>query len=271
MLAVNITRQLWLINMLTFRKLRSIVIKVWLPALISISLIISTTLISDASISPIPLPKSPKIGQQQEIKIIYQALADDIVQIFKWMETPGITPVELGVKILGYKSDSDRVNLSPQLSYPGLPSFRHEKYQKYRENTTFSKYLYGKSLYISGFLRSPQDKIEISDVQIYPLNLNSLNIGKINKNWYDNFSSIKFMEHLSDGEIEIEKEEGFSEHPHLNQTIDIKQKHFKSSQHQKYVVGITSSPTGAWRGSNGEELLRQRKPFITLQLDPKQA
>jgi hypothetical protein len=121
--------------MLTFKKMRSILLKIWLPVLISINLIIGITpLISNASISPSPSPKSIKISPKQEIKIIYEALADDIIQIFKWMETPGIVPVELAVKILGYEPDSpygSYVNMSLQSLYRGLPSFRHEKYQKY--------------------------------------------------------------------------------------------------------------------------------------------
>jgi hypothetical protein len=100
--------------MLTFKKLRLILLNVWLPILISMSLIIGITpLTSNASISS---PKSTKIQQKQEIEIIYEALADDIIQIFKWMETPGIAPVELAVKILGYEPDSRYVsNLSMSL------------------------------------------------------------------------------------------------------------------------------------------------------------
>jgi hypothetical protein len=146
------------------------------------------------------------------------------------METPGIAPVELAVKILGYEPDSryvSNVSMSLRSLYRGLPSFRHEKYQKYKENTTFNKYLYGRYPSIDGFVRSPQGKIEISDVQIYPLNLNSLNIGEIKKNWYDNFSAIKFMDYLSVGieksrETKIEYYDGSPNSPYLDQSINLK-------------------------------------------------
>lgn len=82
------------------------------------------------------------------------------------------------------------------------------------------------------------------------------------------------MDYLSIGieksrETKIEYYDGSPGSPYLAQTIDLKQKYFKSSKFQKYMVEIVSSPTGAWRGPNGEELLGQREPFITLQLDPK--
>jgi hypothetical protein len=261
--------------MLTFKKLISMLLNMLTPVLVSTILIIDITpLISNASVS-ISLPKTPKISQQQEIQIIYEALVDDIIQIFKWMEIPGITPSELASKILGYQSDSSRVSLSPRLSYPGLPSFRHEKYLKYRGNKTFSKYLYGRDYHISGFFRLHQEKIEISEFSIYPLNLNSLNLGKINENWHANFSAINFMNYLSIGIEKIRTKEigyhdGYPGSPsYLYQTIDLKQKYFKLSKFQKYIVTITSLPTGAWQSPNGEELLRQRTPYITLQLDPK--
>jgi hypothetical protein len=253
-----------------FKRSRLLLLKIWLPVLanINIILIIGTNpLTSSPSFSQSASPRTTQTQQSKELPIIYEALADDIIQIFKWMETPGITPSELAMYILGHQSNSTDVSLPTNSLHPGLPSFKDIKYIAYRRKNkndiTIKKYIYGVDISINGF-KSPQEKMKISAVWIRPFEANG-----IDKTWYDNFSAIKFIDYLSKGTEKPERRiTEYNVNPNLYQSINLKQKYFKSSIFKKYILSIESSPKGDWRLPNGENYSIEKQPYILLQLDP---
>jgi hypothetical protein len=246
-----------------FRKARFQFFKIWpIVSIVIILTISSNALITISSFSQSNSSKNAQVQRSKELPaIIYQALAEDIVQIFKWMENTDITPAELAMNILGYKTDDTDIILPLDASHPGLPSFEDSKYLIHRKNIDFNKYLIGTYIHISA-LDNYQVKPVIWSVWIKPLEFKGTE-----KTWYDNFSAIKFMDYLSKGtERPKRMTTGDRSDLGLYQTINLKQKYFKLSRLNKYVVSIKSSPTGAWRLPNREHFSREKYPSIMLEI-----
>jgi hypothetical protein len=247
-----------------FKRIRLLILKIWLPVLVSIILIIvANSLLVNLSFSRVAPPRNIKVQPTSDIRIVYEALAEDIVQIFKWMETPSITPAKLAMNILRFKADDEQVYLSHDAPYVGLPS----NYQtKYTNDVIVNRYTRGIDLHIGGF-QTNLKKSPISFVYIKPLKFS-----KAEKTWYDNFSAIKFMGYLSKGIDKSDREIiDMGSDIGLNLNINLKQKYFKSSKFKKYMVKIVSSQTGAWRLPNGEEFQEERQPIISLEIDPEES
>jgi hypothetical protein len=245
-----------------FKRSRSQLLKTWLPILASIVLtIVANSLIVNPSFSRLAPPKNNQVQQTKDTQIVYEALAEDVVEVFKWMETPSITPAKLAMHILGFKADSEQVYLSPDPPYLGLPS----SYQiKYKNDFVVNQYIRGISIQIGGVQSS--GKSQISFVWIQPLELRGTK-----KTWYDNFSAIRFIDYLSKGTEKPEREIiNMGSDIGLNLSINLKQKYFKSSKFKKYMLEITSSQTGAWRLPNKGRFIEEREPIIILKLDPKE-
>jgi hypothetical protein len=243
-----------------FKILRLLLMKIWMPVLVSVTLtIIANSLVVNTSFSRVMHPEN-QAPQTKDIELVYEALAEDVVEIFKWMATPGITPAKLATNILGFRADWEGVYLSPDKPYSGLPS----SYQtRYRNDLVVDQYVRGIIISIHGY-KTPQGKLLVSSVSIRPLKF----IGT-ESTWYYAFSAIRFVDYLSKG-IERTERENFDmgADDGLNQTINLKQKYFKSSKFKKYMLFITSSSTGAWRLPNGESFSEERAPIIDLEIDP---
>jgi hypothetical protein len=247
------------------KKFRLLVIEIWLPVLIITCLTLSTNLLEPSpSFSRTYELKYAQIRHPNIISTIYEALADDIIQIFKWMETPNMTSFRLWMNILGYKEDNSGFFISNESSRNGLPSIRSGKYPIYRfsRNSLFGQYIRGLNIYIDE-LKSPQGKIESISVYIEPIEAK----GK-EETWYDNFSAIKFMDYFTQGIDKSERTiDRYPEGSSIRQTINLKQKYFKSSKIKKYKLDIQSSDTGAWRLRNGKKFKRESAPYILLKID----
>ena len=245
------------------KKFRLLFLKIWIPISICIILTIGNNLLTlNPPFSQSTSPKNTQTQQSKEIPVIYQALAEDIIQIFKWMEIPSTTPVELLMYISGYQSDSDQVFFTSSAFHRGLPSVTDRKYVSI-DDTTFDNYLSGLEIIIDG-IKSPRKKTKIHGVYIKP----SKTSDSIEA-WYDNFSAIKFIDYLSKGSDKPERiVSEYDSDSGLYQTINLKQKYFKSSKFKKYMVSIESSPTGAWRLPNGKKFPKERNPYISLKIDP---
>jgi hypothetical protein len=179
-----------------FKKLRPRLLKSWLPVLLSIVLaIVANSLIVNTSFSRIRSLEQP-VPPTKDIRILYGALAEDIVQIFKWMEAPDITPIKLAMNVAGFEIQPDQVYLSPDSLYRGLPS----SHGKYKNDIIANQYNHGVSIFMSGS-PTPSGKTEMSNVLIEPLEFK----GK-EKTWYDKFSAISFTDYLLKGAKKTDRE-----------------------------------------------------------------
>jgi hypothetical protein len=192
--------------------------------------------------------------QKQETLAIYKAIAEDIIQIFKWMESPDMTPAKLANNILLRQSNPNNIVASTQLA--GLPS------TSYSENETVKQYQSGGVLFlITGY---PEDK-KIFSVLIRPSTYN------LQKRWFDKFSTIKLMKYLSEGTEKSQmRDGGMAGYSSITQIINLKQKYFKSSKFKNYRVMALSYPDGSWNEPEGREFFRENYPGILLKIDPKE-
>jgi hypothetical protein len=191
--------------------------------------------------------------QKQETPAIYKAIAEDIVQIFKWMESPDMTPAKLANNILLRQFNPNDIVASTQLV--GLPSINYSK------DDTVKQYQSGGVFFlISGY---PEDK-KIFSVVIRPSTYN------LKKRWFNKFSTIKLMKYLSEGTEKSQmRDGGMAGYPSITQIINLKQKYFKSSKFKNYSVTALSYPDGSWNEPKGREFFKENYPDITLEIDPR--
>jgi hypothetical protein len=208
------------------------------------------------SLQPLPLIlPAPQQSQDEQVTLaIYKAIAEDIIQIFKWMESPDMTPAKLANNILLRQFNPNNIVASTQLA--GLPSI------SYSENETVKQYQSGGVFFlITGY---PEDK-KIFSVLIRPSTYN------LQKRWFDKFSTIKLMKYLSEGTEKSQmRDGGMAGYSSITQIINLKQKYFKSSKFKNYRVMALSYPDGSWNEPEGREFFRENYPGILLKIDPKE-
>jgi hypothetical protein len=256
-------------HIVNFKKYRYLLPKIWVVILLAvISIAVFIPIMPNALSSQSRSPNITKTYQSKDIQLIYQALADDIIQIFKWMEIPKIDPPELALRILGYQDERDRVFLPIDPIYRGLPSFKNEKYIGLRsdpKNANFTPYIGGLSVDISNLnYRELSEKLKNFCIDIRPQNPENRE-----KTWYDEFSVIEFMDYLSTGSKKRGRRIFESADTGLVKSIDLKQKYFKSSNFKRYIVSTDISEEGAWRLPNGRRFPKERPPHILLKIDPE--
>jgi hypothetical protein len=225
-----------------FRILPPLVLKVLVPALLTVVLVIAGAVVSQSQVRSIPaLDQVPSLSvqhyerpqapcadiilpqsySQSEQEIINNLIIKDVVKIFKWMEIPSMTSTILAANIQGTNCDDDNCHLliSRYSFFKALPS---------------SKYI--------GEIRifTLPDKRKVRIVEI-----------KLSFRFLNQFSPTKFIEKLSEGS-EKPKEEFPDDRDCLRNpseskcpdeiaySVSIKNKYFKSSRFRKYFVLINS-------------------------------
>jgi hypothetical protein len=244
-----------------FRILPPLILKVLVPALLTVVLVIAGAVVSQSQVRSIPaVGKVVNVSQVDrssvaaevkpiqsspatEQKVDYDLIIKDIVQIFKWMETPGMTPIELAANIRGHSCDSSvcSITISKEDIFHTLNS---------------DKYL--------------------GEVKIYTKQRNINKVGSVHfeliSPWNEIFSPVEFIKKLSEGIGKPKREdppdrdciairyvnpEEADDHclERLAYSVNIKKKYFNLSKFKTYSVRTDYF------------LYRDKKPNVLIGMD----
>jgi hypothetical protein len=215
-----------------FRILPPLVLKVLVPALLTVVLVIAGAVVSQSQVRSIPAVgeirssvaaevKPSQSSPANEQKVDYDLIIKDIVQIFKWMETPGMTPIKLAAEIRGVGCDYFLCSIAIGTTNASGGDFHWLSSNEYlRQITVYAK------------------KNKLTNVNI---SLKSL--------WMERFSPTEFIRKLSEGSTKPIEEGGFffdcvvTSRSYCPETsykysVDLKKRYFQSTRRKGYYVKV---------------------------------